>query len=239
MFFIKKIAIYHCTEATEEWAIVYEKTMQELRNYASIFGVIEKEYLDKTLLLCKQFEKQKMFEEIGNYDVLVIWSFNQMAQNVNVILSQIMDIQSKGVAIYSVKDGYFHFDNAPFEQKLKVALYHSICHNKTKYGRKIEPPISMQTQIDIFNLFVKSKTNWEVVNIYKDETEWQSDKTQIGMKEMLNNHEKYDLVICQKLCGIHQKTSKFLKRLKAMECDIYSLKEGYLKIEREGYVCRD
>lgn len=231
--------------------------MHELRNYASKFGTIEKEYLDKTLILCKQFEKQKMFKEIGNYDILVIWSFNQMAQNVNVILSQLMEIQSKGVAVYSLKDGYFHFNmnnnrlnhltkqdhfiiaNAPFEQKLKVALYHSICHNQTKYGRKVEPPIKMQTQIDVFNLFIKTKTNWEVIDIYKDETEWQSDKTQLAMKEMLENHEKYDLIVCQKLCCIHQKTSKFLKRAKAMGCDIYSLKEGYLKMEREGYVCRD
>lgn len=68
---MNKVAIYHFTDKSNKRPIVNEKQMTFLRDFASGYGTIEKEYLDKSLKKCEQEEKEKLIREIGEYDILV------------------------------------------------------------------------------------------------------------------------------------------------------------------------
>ena len=46
---MNKVAIYHFTDKSEKRPIVNEKQMSLLRDFASEYGTVRKEYLDKSL----------------------------------------------------------------------------------------------------------------------------------------------------------------------------------------------
>lgn len=230
---MKKVAIYHFTNKSENRPIVNEKKMIALREFACAYGVVEKEYLDRSLKKCEQVEKRKLVREIDKYNVLVTNDFYHLSKNTGACIALMKEFLDKGIEIYSMEDGCFTFVDVPFDKKYKIAIYHSkyvegtVSTTKQKRGNSI----TMQTQIDILELFVRTKTKWEIVDVYVDEAQGQSDSKQSNLLKLITNKDKYDLVLCKDFNIIHWRTAKFCKRRNEMQLDIYSLKEGYLKYE--------
>ncbi len=231
---MKKVAIYHFTNGSEKRPLINEKQMIALRKFASGYGSIEKEYLDKSTKKCAQEEKQKLIEEIINYDVLITKDFYHISLNTGTCISLLQQFLMVGVETHSIEDGCFTFTDIPFEKELNVAIYHA------KY-EDIAPSVKQQkkgncitarTQVDVLQLFVKKKTKWKVIDVYIDEAQVQSDKNQRNLLALIENREKYDLVLCKDFNTIHWRTAKFCKRRNEMQLDVYSIKEGYLKYER-------
>lgn len=229
MIFIKKVAVYHATNASESKAYVYERTMQKLREYASKFGSIEKEYLDKSLLLSQQPEKEKLFHELKNYDVLVVKSFRFLSQNIGVVITELYDM-FKGMEVYSTDDGCLYMKEPPYEKHLKTAVYHST--SVVSGNRKVEDPVCKETQIEIIKHFIKNKTCWELEDVYCDDIEYQSEKTQTGLLKLIENSSKYDLVICRHFNLVNKRSAKFFSYRNRMKLDMYSMREGCLAWER-------
>lgn len=228
---MNKVAIYHFTDKSQKRPIVNEKQMALLRSFASEYGTIEKEYIDRSLKKCEQEEKKKLIQEIGEYDILVTKDFYHISKNTGTCIGVLQRFLSVGVRTHSIEDGSFVFTDVPFNKELNVAIYHSKYIDNTPSANKWKRgnEITVQTQLEIMGLFIKQKTKWKITGIYVDEAQGQSDAKQVNLLELIKNSEKYDLVLCKNFNNIHWRTAKFCKRRNDMKLDIYSLREGYLK----------
>lgn len=232
-----KVAIYHFTDKSEKRPIVNEKQMNILRKFANRFGNIEKEYLDMSLRKCDQVEKEKMINEIGNYNTLVTKDFYHISKNTGTCISLLKEFLEKGVETHSMEDGCFIFEEIPFHEPLKVVLYHSkyVEEENNPNNKKIKRgnSVTVETQLNILKLFISSKTNWTIVDEYIDVSEGQTDDKQIELMQLIKNSEKYDLLVCKDFNTVHWRTSKFCKRRHDMQLGIFSLKEGYLRYGKD------
>lgn len=234
---MNKVAIYHFTDGSVKRPIVNEKQMIALRKFASDYGIVEKEYLDKSLKKCEQGEKQLLMEEMINYDVLITKDFYHIAVNTGACISLLQQFLMLGVETHSIEDGCFTFSEAPFNRELNVAIYHAKYEDNSPSARQQKKGncITAQTQVDVLRLFVKKKTNWKVVDVYVDEAQEQSNDKQKSLLKLIENRRKYDLVLCKDFNTIHWRTAKFCKRRNDMKLGIFSIKEGYLKYERRAF----
>ena len=228
---LKKVCIYHFTNAENlRRPIVNEKQMAILNEFASQYGDIKQVYLDGTLKQCNQDKKKQMIKEIANYDILVMKDFYHLTRNTGVCIELLQEFSLQGVKTITMEDGSFsfQFQDAPFDKKLKICVYHS------KY--KEDGDRTIETQINIFKTFVSHKTNWEIVDVFVDEANSQSDSVQTEIFKVIENAKqgKYDLLLIKDFNTFHWRTAKFCHRRNELQLPIYSLKEGYLLYEKES-----
>ena len=225
----KKVCIYHFTN-TSKRPIVNKKQMDLLQDFATSIGEVEKIYLDFTLKQCEQIQKKQMIKEISSYDILIMKDFYRLAKNTRVCIELLQKFALQGVKTITMEDGSFsfQFQDAPFDKKLKICIYHS------KY--KEDGDRTIETQINIFKTFISHKTNWEIVDVFVDEANSQSDKIQTEIFKVIKNKEKYDLLLIKDFNTFHWRTAKFCHRRNDLRLPIYSLKEGYLPYEKESGV---
>lgn len=227
----KKVCIYHFTNAENlRRPIVNEKQMAILNEFASQYGNIKQVYLDGTLKQCNQDKKKQMIKEIANYDILIMKDFYHLARNTGVCIELLQEFALQGIEVITMEDGSFsfQFQDAPFDKKLKICIYHS------KY--KEDGDRTIETQINIFKTFVSHKTNWEIIDIFIDEANSQSDSVQTEIFKVIENKKKYDLLLIKDFNAFHWRTAKFCHRRNELGLPIYSLKEGYLPYEKESDV---
>lgn len=223
----KKVCIYHFSNANQR-PIVNQKQMDLLQDFASSIGEVEKIYLDFTLKQSEQIQRQQMIEEISAYDILVMKDFYHLARNTGVCIELLQKFSLQGVKTITMEDGSFSFQDAPFDRKLKICVYHS------KYKEDVDRTI--ETQRKIFKTFVSHKTNWEIIDIFIDEANSQSDSVQTEIFKVIKNKKKYDLLLIKDFNSLHWRTAKFCHRRNELQLPIYSLKEGYLPYEKESDV---
>ena len=219
----KKVCIYHFSNANQR-PIVNQKQMDLLQDFAASMGEVEKIYLDFTLKQSEQIQRQQMIKEIANYDILVMKDFYHLARNTGACFGLLQAFSLQGVKIITMEDGSFSFQNAPFDKKFKVCVYHS------KYKEDVDRTI--ETQINIFKTFVSHKTNWKIVDVFVDEANSQSDSVQTKIFKVIKNKEKYDLLLLKDFNSLHWRTAKFCRRRNELGLPIYSLKEGYLPFQK-------
>lgn len=218
-----KVAIYHFTNAEDlRNPRINEKQMERLKAFSSQFGLIEDIYLDKTLRRKKQVEKDKLIENISNYDVLCMKDFYRLSMSIGTCIGLLQKFANEGVTIKTIEDGEFSFEsmNAPFDKELKACIYHS------KYREDVNRTVG--TQLEIFNLFIKTYTNWKIEDIFVDNENSQSDSIQKEVFKVIANRDRYDLLVVKDFNCFHWRTSKFCIRRNELKLPIYSLKEGYL-----------
>ena len=228
---LKKVCIYHFTNAENlRRPIVNEKQMAILNEFASQYGDIKQVYLDGTLKQCNQDKKKQMIKEIANYDILVMKDFYHLARNTGACFGLLQAFSLQGVKTITMEDGSFsfQFQDAPFDKKLKICVYHS------KY--KEDGDRTIETQINIFKTFVSHKTNWKIVDVFVDEANSQSDSVQTEIFKVIENAKqgKYDLLLIKDFNSLHWRTAKFCHRRNELQLPMYSLKEGYLLYEKES-----
>ena len=100
------------------------------------------------------------------------------------------------------------------------------------YARKEKREI-IPVQNDILTLYARKKTNWTVVDQYFDESEHQNSGEQKQLMNLLENRNKYNLLLIHNLNDIHWRTANFCKIREQLKIDIYSLQEGFLKYDKE------
>ena len=100
------------------------------------------------------------------------------------------------------------------------------------------PEVDSQKQIitvqnDTMKIFVKLKTNWSIIDQFFDESLYQNDGEQINLQKLIECKNNYDLLLVQNLNDVHWRTANFCKIREALQMDIYSLQDGFLKYRRE------
>ena len=233
----RKVCIYHFTDRSENRPIVYQKQVNRLVEFGKKYGEIKDIFVDKSLRLSEQINKKQLFTNIGSYDVLVTKDFYHINVHTGACIGNLKEFLKEGVPTYTLEDGRFEFTEAPYNEFLKVAIYHSkFVETKKETTIKRGNAISIETYINKMKYFIKTKTNWLVEDVYVDEADGQQDEKQIELLKLIRNRENYDLIVVKDFNTVHWRTAKFCKRRNNLQRGIFSLKEGYLPyMEDEHY----
>ena len=222
-----KAAIYHFTDSGSIRPIVYEKEIDRIRKFASDIGFDDTDlYLDKSLRKKDQLQLQALLQDVGNYNALIMKDFYHLRKNTGAFMNDLIALGSKGVNIYTIEDGNFLLEKAPFEQPLRVAIYY--CGLEI-VGRSIE------LQLEIMKYFIQTYTNWKLIDEYADTSGNRVDGNQKELHKLIQNRDKYDIVLVQSFNDIHWRTAKFCKVRHQIQKDIYSMHEDmYLRYGQGG-----
>lgn len=219
-----KSAIYHFTDGSNKRPVVCEKEVIRIKKFASDIGFQGADlYLDRSLRKIDQLQLQKLLQNIEAYEALIMKDFYHLRKNTRAFMSDLIELGKKGVNVYTIEDGNFCLEEAPFEQPLKVAIYY--CGLEI-VGRSIE------LQFEIMEYFVKSCTNWKIVDEYTDVSGNKVDGNQKELQNLISNRDKYDIILVQSFNDIHWRTAKFCKIRHQIQKHIYSMHEDmFLRYE--------
>lgn len=222
-----KAAIYHFTDGGSIRPIVYEKEIDRIKKFASDIGFTDTDlYLDKSLRKVDQSQLRKLLQGVGDYHALIMKDFYHLRKNTGAFMSDLIALGGKGVNVYTIEDGNFQLEKAPFEQPLRVAMYY--CGLEI-VGRSIE------LQFEIMKYFIKTYTNWKLIDEYADTSGNRVDGNQKELHKLIQNRDKYDIVLVQSFNDIHWRTAKFCKVRHQIQRDIYSMHEDmYLRYGQGG-----
>jgi DNA invertase Pin-like site-specific DNA recombinase len=221
-------AIYHFTDGSEKRPKIYKDQLNKLEEFAISQGFTVTEiFCDKSLLRSEHPEFDRFLSRCEQFDILITKDFYHISKNTKKCMSVMQDLKKKGIQIYTLENGFFSWEDAPFDKPLRVATY--CC----RFGTVNEMKEIILMQNDILTLFTNRKTNWTVIDLYFDESEHQNDGEQIQLMKLLKNKEKYDLLLVHNLYDVHWRTANFCKIREQLHLDIYSLQEGFLKYRKE------
>ena len=221
-------AIYHFTDKSEKRPIVYKKQIKELEEFAEKIGVnVEKIYCDFSLKVKNRTQFDAFLAESYLYSALITKDFYHLSKNTMACMKLMKELSEKGITIYTLKDGTFDFSDAPFDKPLRVVSY--TCGNE----RIRDANNSIRIQQDIYNLFVKRKSNWTMVNQYADVCRIQNDEDQKNLLRLIENKDQFDILLVNNLNDIHWRTNLFCKIRERIGKGIYSLKDGYIEYRKE------
>ncbi len=221
-------AIYHFTNESKKRPKIYRTQLKALEAYASSVGLdVVDVYCDMTLKKSDQTAFNSFLTNSPQYDALVTKDFYHIARNTGKCMDILLQLRDKGLQIFSIENGSFSWEDAPFDKPLRVATY--TCH----FGTPSEIKEVIPVRNDIFKLFTTKKTKWTVLDQYYDESLRQKDSEQIQMKELIANRNKYDLLLVHNLNDVHWRTANFCRIREQLQLDIYSLQEGFLKYRKD------
>lgn len=224
-------AIYHFTDGSEKRPKIYEDQLKQLKEYATSQGFTVSEiFCDKSLLRCEHSEFDRFLSCCEQFDLLIAKDFYHISKNTGKCMRIMQDLRIKGLKVYTPENGSFTWDEAPIDRPLQVATY------TCRFGTANELKQIIPVQNDILKLFTIKKTNWTVVDQYFDQSEHQNDGEQVQIMELLQNKDKYDLLLVHNLNDIHWRTANFCKVRAQLQLDIYSLQEGFLKYNKETII---
>jgi DNA invertase Pin-like site-specific DNA recombinase len=224
-------AIYHFTDGSEKRPKIYKDQLNRMEEFATSNGFTVTEiFCDRSLLQSEHPEFNRFLSCCEQFDVLITKDFYHISKNTAKCMSLMRELQEKGIQIYTLENGFFSWEDAPFDKPLRVATY--CC----RFGTANEMKEIVPVQNDILALFTHKKTNWTVVDQYFDESEHQNDGEQVQIMELLQNKDKYDLLLVHNLNDIHWRTANFCKARELLQLDIYSLQEGFLKYNKETII---
>ena len=225
----KQAAIYHYSLGDNSHPWVSKNAIKRLEHFAESEGYhIVKKYQDYTRLRSEQVEFDHFLSESGNFDAVFVQDLKQLGRTTTKCISVINNLVTTGLTVYTLKNGCFRCTSTSiFEEPLKVASYFNCSVGSTQDCAHI---IALQN--DIFRLYVKKKTKWEIIDQYSDMSERQNKGEQPDLERLTLNRDKYDLVLVQSLNDLHERTSTFTMIWEALKIDIYSVKSGLLKYER-------
>ena len=224
----KKAAIYHFTDGSIKRPKIYHDQLNALQEYAILKGyTVSETFCDKSLLRCERSEFDRFLSSAEQFDALITKDFYHISKNTMKCMSLMQELRRKNIPIYTIDNGSFSWEEVPFDKPLKVATY--CC----RFGTPNEMKEIIQVHNDILTLFTTKKTNWTIVDQYFDESENQNDGEQVELMKLLQNKDKYDLILVHNLNDVHWRTANFCKIREQHQLDIYSLQEGFLKYRRD------
>lgn len=225
----KLAAIYHFTDESKKRPKIYRDQLDALKNYARSIGFnVADIYCDMSLKRCERIEFNKFLENCDQYNALITKDYYHISKNTLTAISIMQELRDKGVKIYTIENGNFSWENAPLDKALKIATY--CC----RFGSKSELHEIISVQNDILTLFAQKKTEWTVVDQYFDESSQQNNGEQPELIKLLENRDKYDLLLVHNLGDVHWRTANFFKIRERLQLDIYSLQEGFLQYRKES-----
>lgn len=222
-----KAAVYHFTDGSQIRPVVYQKELERLKAFAHNAGYDEVEvFVDKTLRKCDQIQLEQLMENVQAYKALILKDFYHLRKNTGICMSELVRLSKSGIQIHTLEDGGFCFTEPPLKQKRNIAVYYC--------GLEITGH-SLDLQYEIMDLFIKEKTDWNLLHRYADFGGNKVDGNQKELQQLIRDKDQYDIVLVRSFGDIHWRTSKFCKIRHLVQKGIYSMHdEIYLPYEMEG-----
>ncbi len=222
-----KAAVYHFTDGSQIRPVVYQKELERLKAFAHNVGYDEVDvFVDKTLRKCDQIQLEQLMENVQAYKALILKDFYHLRKNTGICMSELVRLSKSGIQIHTLEDGGFCFTEPPLKQKRNIAVYYC--------GLEITGH-SLDLQYEIMDLFIKEKTDWNLLHRYADLGGNKVDGNQKELQQLIRDKDQYDVVLVRSFGDIHWRTSKFCKIRHLVQKDIYSMHdEIYLPYEMEG-----
>lgn len=222
-----KAAIYHFTDKSTRRPKICRDQLKALEEYAASVGFdVADIYCDRSLKRYERTEFDRFLSCCNQYSALITKDYYHIAENTGKCMSIMQNLRSKGLKIYTPVNGIFVWEDSPLEKSLRVVTY--TCHFGTVNEMKEVIPVKN----DILKLFVDKETSWTLTDQYFDKSARQRDGEQIQLMKLLDNKDRYDLLLVHDLNDVHWRTANFCRMRELLGKDIYSLKEGFLKYRK-------
>ncbi len=227
----KTAAIYHFTDKSEKRPIVFKKQLEKLKDYAQKLGYQTIDvYCDKSLKRSERVEFDKLLSCCDQYDAIITKDYYHIAVNTNKCMSLLLDFKKRGIKIRTLEDGSYSWEEAPFDQPLRVASY--CC----RLGPCQEARNIIQVQNDILKLFIEKETNWILIDQYIDDSLQIRGDQQKQLKKLIANKDIYDMIVVIDIDSINYRTEKMCKYWDQLQLNIYSTTEGYIQYRKEAII---
>lgn len=211
--------VYHFTNSVFKRSCVVGKDVDRIYGWAYDHQVdIQGLYLDFTLKESEKKQKSCMLEEVEKYKVLLLMDFYHLEVKTDMFIRQVKELWRKGVEVVGIRDGRIKDMNSSLLKKeMKVAVY---------MDDNIQKSNGRQEILDkIFYAFVKYKTNWTIIHVYKNKINGEMHKSSEFIN-LVEDNGKFDAVIVDSMSTIAYRTAKFIHRMKELNRPVFSLKEG-------------
>jgi len=225
----RKAAIYHFTDKGIQRPGVCRNQLQALKAFALSKGFdVEEVFCDTSILRHERVEFDRFLSFCEDFDALIVKDFRHINKNTGQCVEVLQELLNKGIVVLTMENGIIRFEEEPLGRPLRVATYNS------RFGTPSELKQIVPVQNEVLRLFTSKKTAWKVIDQYFDETEHQANGEQKNLENLINNRERYDLLLVHTLNDIHWRTSNFFRIRERLKLDIYSLQDGYLKYTQEA-----
>ena len=214
---------------------VCSKHIKQLTKYAEEKGYIKSNlYIDGTLTTSMQTEYLNMIENLrkdSEETSIFTWDLFHFNKWISAAIKDVKELKCMGCKVFTLQDGEIHVSDGKtmLYKHLKVAVYHS---NLTGVDERLP-----ETQIRISEVFCKENTEWEITGIYCDYSEKKGVEDQPELMRLIEEADKYDVLIVGSFGRIDLRTARFMKIRERLNLNIYSLSEGMLhkkEVESNG-----
>ncbi len=222
-----KAAIYHFTDKSDQRPKICKDQLKALQKFAASAGFSAYDiYCDKSLKRRERTEFDRFLSEYAQYDALITKDLYHISKNTGKCMSIMQELQKEGLQIHTIENGTFSWTEAPFNSPLRAASYTCLL------GTPDEMKELIPVRNDIIELFVRKKTMWNLVDQYYDKCRHQKNGDQIQLAQLMEDRDKYDILIVHNLNDIHWRTAHLCKIREKLHMDIYSLQEGLLRYNK-------
>ena len=219
-----KAAVYHFTDKSTKRPKIYRDQLKSLTDFAASIGFEDVDiYCDRSLRRAERTEFDRFLTFSDRYDALITKDFYHISVNTGKCVSLLQQFKRDGIRVYTMENGEFTWADPAFDKPLKVASY--CC----RLGPCSELKHTIAIQTEILNLFVNKKTKWTIVDQFADDSLQIRGDQQIQLNDLVNNKEKYDLLLVHNISSFHYRTARMCKLREKLKLDIYSLQEGFLE----------
>lgn len=225
---MEKAAIYHFTDKSTHRPKIYRDQLISLNEFAVSAGFeVVDVYIDKSLKRHERSEFDRFLSCCDQYDALITKDLYHISKNTGKCMSIMKNLWDKGMRVYTLENGTFFWEKAPFSEALRAVTY--TCH----FGQTAEFKEVVSVRNDVSRLFIKRKTEWFLEDQYYDESLRQRDNEQVQLMDLLDKADCYDILVVHNLNDIHWRTANFCKIREHLRMGIYSLQEGFLPFHED------
>ena len=218
----RNVAIYHITDQSKERPRIYVKCIDGLYEVSQQNGWgTPFLFQDFSLVKSEQVKYQEFKTHANKYDMLVVSDFYHIEDKLSVFVSEIQELEAKGIKVESIKEGRVRISDDFLKKSLKVAIYDRWLDENDE-----------GLELDRLKAFVKYKTDWKIASIYKEAEKIETDSKQQELQNLLSERHNYDAILVRRFNCLHWRTSMFFKIARKMNIPIYSMKEGGVYLEQ-------
>ena len=223
----QKAAVYHFTNESIKRPKIYRDQLKSLEDFAASVGFeVSDIYCDRSLRRCERSDFDRFLSCCESYEALITKDYYHISVNTGECIRIMKNLRDKGLKVVTPVNGSLLWEDPPLGDPLRVVTYTTYCGSLNE----MEEIISVKN--DIFKLYINKETSWTLTDQYYDRSSRQRDGEQTQLFRLLDNKDRFDLLLVHNLNDIHWRTANFCKIREILGKDIYSLKEGFLKYRK-------
>lgn len=215
----KEAVIYYYTTEKDLPYIMLQR-LDDLYKEAAHQGWAVKSLFIDNGLYSRPLYGRLLNETVDNkkYGAIFVYSLYYLNRSSLATFNILNNIMEQNIFLYSITEGEINMEKGEryFERKLKVAIYDRARSN----AGQIEQ-LFLKEKMEIF---CRIKTNWKIHGWYVTEDE---DKNQDVFNTLVNDIDKYDLIIVNHFASIHPSIHQFFKQKNLLKKKpIFCIKNG-------------